>query len=176
MSQSTNRASPLAAMRMLVILDESAAGQKVAALAVALARRMSADAVFLLPFPIEHIEEKSPAEMAAALEAHRAAREQRAAPWFAAALRIADAAGVNARTQMSVDENPVAASLRVAAEQDCELIVVGSRGRGPLSQLLHASLASELVQQSPRPVVVCREDMVLGETQAAGPDEAERRG
>ena len=53
-----------------------------------------------------------------------------------------------------VEGNPVIALLRAAEEHHADLVVVGSRGTGGFPGLQLGSSSLQLVQHSPRPVVV----------------------
>lgn len=54
------------------------------------------------------------------------------------------------------DVTAVEGVLRTAADEACDLIVVGSHGRSGLSRLMLGSVASKIVAQSPVPVLVAR--------------------
>ena len=151
-----------AAVRLLVVLDESELGLRTAAIAAALAARLGAEITLHVAFPIELFEVRSAASAMFVLEKHQADSRQRAAEWFARAHAVIQPAGVTTQTIMTMDEEPCAAVLRVADEQACGLIVVGSQGRGSVSRLLGGSLVADLVRQSHLPVLVCREDMTAG--------------
>jgi nucleotide-binding universal stress UspA family protein len=55
-----------------------------------------------------------------------------------------------------VEGNPVQEILRVAEEKECDLIVMGSHGRGALLDTMMGSTASRVVRRSPVPVLVVR--------------------
>jgi nucleotide-binding universal stress UspA family protein len=67
----------------------------------------------------------------------------------------ADAAaqGVNAETRL-VAGDPAAQICRLAEERDADLIVMGSRGHGPLAAALLGSVAGHVVQHAHCPVMV----------------------
>ncbi len=54
------------------------------------------------------------------------------------------------------DVSAVEGIVRSAAEEGCDLIIVGSHGRSGLSRLMLGSVASKVVAQSPVPVLVAR--------------------
>ena len=153
---------PQSAIRLLVVLDESELGLHTAAMAAALAARLGAEITLHVVIPIEHIEVRSAASAMFALAKHHEDCMQRAAEWFARAHALIRPSGVSTHTVMTTDEEPCAAVLRIADEQGCGLIVVGSQGRGTVSRLLGGSLVADLVRESHLPVLVCREDMEAG--------------
>ena len=51
---------------------------------------------------------------------------------------------------------PASTIVEVAADERAELIVVGSRGRGPFASLLLGSVSAEVVDHAPCPVLVAR--------------------
>ncbi len=66
-----------------------------------------------------------------------------------------EAAGLAFRHQL-VSGDARSVLLDVARTEDAELIVVGSRGRSPLTQLVLGSVASYLTHHSPYPVTIVR--------------------
>lgn len=60
--------------------------------------------------------------------------------------------GAHLRAEPAAD--PADALRRVAADEDAELLVVGSRGRGPVKSTLLGSTSWELTAHAPCPVVV----------------------
>lgn len=52
--------------------------------------------------------------------------------------------------------NPVAVILRVAAEKSCDLIVMGTHGRGSLADAMMGSTARRVIRRSVKPVLVVR--------------------
>lgn len=146
-------------LSLLAVLDESELGLRAASAGAALASRMGADLVLLVAIPIEHVEARSAVTAMAAQAQHQAQCRQRAADWFARAHALIQPFGVAVRTELTLEEEPSEAVLRVAAAHGCGLIVVGSQGRGAVARVLGGSLVADLVRLSPLPVLVVREDM-----------------
>ena len=157
-------------MRLLVVVDESPAGLHTAAIAVDMAVCMRAELLFQIALPFEPIDAHSAESVPSALEAHRALCRARTLPRFTQVMAMASAAGVPSRTTLTIDEEPSSAVIRVVQEQACDLVIVGTVGRGPLSQLIHASLAAKLARMAPRPVMVCRHDVAFGSVGGVGAD------
>lgn len=155
--------------RILAVLDESELGRRTTAIAVGVAARLNCNVSFLVAIPIEHIEARSPASMTHALAAYRQLCHDRTQPLFEQAIGQARTAGIDGRTVLTIEEDPCSAVLRIAGEQACDLIVVGSHGRGTVARVLHGSLVADLVRLSPRPVLVCRDDMHLGAADTCPP-------
>jgi nucleotide-binding universal stress UspA family protein len=59
-----------------------------------------------------------------------------------------------------ITERPATAIVAAAAEFDADLVVVGSRGHGTLRSMLLGSVAAEVVNLAPCPVLVARVDHV----------------
>lgn len=64
-----------------------------------------------------------------------------------------DEAGVRTRRVLR-DGNPISVILAVAAEEEADVIVVGSRGLGGYPELLLGSTSTQIAQHSDRPVVI----------------------
>jgi nucleotide-binding universal stress UspA family protein len=68
----------------------------------------------------------------------------------------------SARAQLSdrdvetqlIEGPPAPAILRVAAEESCDLIVIGSRGHGQLAGILLGSVSSVVAQRAACPVLI----------------------
>jgi len=84
-------------------------------------------------------------------------RRQAAHDTVDAAIKRLAAAGVPAAGVVQEGLEAVDAILRVAADRHADLIVLGSRGRGPVSSLLLGSTARALAMLSVVPVLVVRE-------------------
>jgi len=79
---------------------------------------------------------------------------------------ILDHFSENARTDLgdvSISEevvvekgNPVEVILSVAEEKNCDLIVMGTRGRSTLADVVMGSTAKRVIRRSPKPVLVVR--------------------
>ena len=63
--------------------------------------------------------------------------------------------GLAVRTTIFVGR-PASVIVEAAAELEVELVVVGSRGRGPLTSMVLGSVSSEVVDHAPCPVLVVR--------------------
>ncbi len=69
------------------------------------------------------------------------------------ALAVATAAGVAASVTV-VGDRPAVTLVRVAEDCGARMIVVGSRGEGPITGALLGSVPHKLIQISPVPVLV----------------------
>jgi len=73
------------------------------------------------------------------------------------AVRCAEQGGLRVETRL--ESGPVAETLAgLARAGEVDLLVVGHRGRGRVRRALLGSVADRLVQISPRPVLVCRDE------------------
>ncbi len=53
--------------------------------------------------------------------------------------------------------DPAGEVVRIAGDEDCEMIVMGTHGRTGLTRLLMGSVAEQIVRRSPCPVLIYRE-------------------
>ena len=67
--------------------------------------------------------------------------------WVHSAMKFAERSGVNA-VEHFIDDDPASAILGVATLTDADLIVVGSRGRGRMTQLLRGSVSTKIAHHS----------------------------
>ncbi|MET8764587.1 universal stress protein [Lentzea sp. NPDC004782] len=106
------------------------------------------------PLPAEVWRELSPQALKAAHEGVLAE----------AVKRVEDASGVEIR-QVLVEGD--ARTVLAKASEDAELLVVGSRGHGPVAGILLGSVSSYCVHHASCPVVVIREPRIEREEDAA---------
>jgi nucleotide-binding universal stress UspA family protein len=78
-------------------------------------------------------------------------------PPLDAALAEAESAGVDADAEIQ-EGDAVDEILRVAIYRDSDAVVVGSRGLGPVAGAVLGSVSRALVELSPVPVVVAKEE------------------
>jgi nucleotide-binding universal stress UspA family protein len=84
---------------------------------------------------------------------HRRLLEERGEKLAAEAMAHLAELGVRGSVAV-VDERPAESLLRVAEEHGAEMIVVGTRGEGPVAGMLLGSVPYKLVHRSPVPVLV----------------------
>ena len=142
--------------RILVGVDGSPESEQAAELAARLGRAMKADLtlvyVAMPPLPLGP-------ERAVHDEARweRAQREYGEEILREMTVRCAEKGRFEIETR--VETGPVAETLaRLAGSEDVDFVAVGHRGRGAVRRALLGSVADRLVQISPRPVLVCREE------------------
>lgn len=136
--------------RILYATDGSPHAHKALEWVIDIARRRQAQVIIVTAYePIPrslgtpHLEE---------LMARRPAESQAIADEAAFALQREEI-----RHDREVLEGPAAdAILRVAETRGCDLIVMGSRGRGRLESMLLGSVSQRVVQEAPCPVLIVR--------------------
>ena len=69
--------------------------------------------------------------------------------------RLADAAGVPVETAV-LEGSPSREIVRYAEDRDCDLVVMGTHGRGGIDRLLLGSVAERVVRASEVPVLTVR--------------------
>lgn len=143
---------------ILLATDGSAASASAARLAVDLARSQGAKltAVYVVdPFPYLGIADTNPMGLYAYLSA---ARDHAAAAHAQVTSLCTAPGGAPVQLQLRLVEDVPAAKgiLRTALDENADLIVTGSHGRGGLEGLLLGSVAARVVTQSTIPVLVVR--------------------
>ena len=81
---------------------------------------------------------------------------------------IATAASVNVETAV-VEGSPSREIVRYAEQSDCDLIVMGTHGRGGIDRLLLGSVAEKVVRSASVPVLTVRLDSAATDDHAADP-------
>jgi nucleotide-binding universal stress UspA family protein len=133
--------------KILVAVDGSRHSSRALEFADDLSRRYKAPLLLLHAFP--HVSDLlGTPQYERMLEARSLIGEQ---------LLASAHAQVNERTQVEtqlIEGPPAPAILRVAAEEGCDLIVVGSRGHGQLAGILLGSVSSVVAQRAGCPVLI----------------------
>jgi len=133
--------------KILVAIDGSAHARAALDFAIDLAARYGATLVLLHAFP--HVSDLLGTPQYEHLLVARTLNGERLLE--SAQTQVGDAAPVD--TQLV--EGPAApAILQIAAEEGCDMIVVGSRGHGQLAGLLLGSVSSAVAQRAECPVLI----------------------
>jgi nucleotide-binding universal stress UspA family protein len=140
----------LAMKRILIAADGSEGGRRAVDVGVDLARATQAAVTFLY---VRH----APRPIVGDPYYQRAltAELQRARQVVADALAVATAADVD-RDYEILEGNPAETILELARARRADLIVVGSRGLGPVAGTLLGSVSSAIVHGADRPVLVTK--------------------
>jgi nucleotide-binding universal stress UspA family protein len=143
--------------RLLTLVDDTPLGRATATEAVRLAHATGAEVVFLaaIPPPPPMMAEVEVAMFDPSADHERLGREQ-AARAFEMAQGLARQAGVGCQTLVTLGADPAEAAHRAAEEHSCDMIVVGSHGRGTFARLLLGSAMGHLTQITRRPVLVVK--------------------
>ena len=133
--------------------DGSPASEHAASIAVGLARSCGAKltaAYVVDPYPYLGIGEATPMGM----QAYMAAARDHAAAAHAKVAKLAE--GVQLQTLLIEDVAAARGILKGAADNLCDLIVVGSHGRTAIGKFVLGSVSSKVVSMSEIPVLVAR--------------------
>jgi nucleotide-binding universal stress UspA family protein len=133
--------------KILVAVDGSPHARAALDLAVDMASRYRATLVLLHAFP--HVSDLLGTPYYEHLLAARTLIGQRLLE--SAQTQVGDAAPVE--TQL-VEGPPAPAILRVAADECCDMIIMGSRGHGQIAGLLLGSVSSTVAQRAQCPVLI----------------------
>ncbi len=139
--------------RVLVATDFAPSAEAAWTRALELARVHGSELLLL------HVYVELPAypDIAAAVEVQRIYEEQR--QWVQRALdeRVALAAGAGVRARAVLRVGPPADTIcQTAADERCDLIVVGTHGHHGLERLVLGSVAERVVRDAPCPVLVVK--------------------
>ena len=140
-------------MEILVATDGSRGGNTAVDNALTLARELGAEvtfvSVFRPPFPLfgEPFYQRS---LEHSLEMARAAVET--------AVVQAEVAYVAAEGEV-IEGDPATEIVKLAESRDVDLIVVGSRGHGPLASTIVGSVSTAVIKDASCPVIVINEEL-----------------
>jgi nucleotide-binding universal stress UspA family protein len=144
---------------ILVPLDGSSVAEAILPEATELARLQSAAVVLLQVVELPHLVDMPKGEAFDALPQLTVGDVQahvgEARTYLAAQERALDALGVTARTR--VEFGPIVATImRVAAEEEADLIAMASHGRGGPADVYYGSVAAGILQRIDRPLLIVR--------------------
>jgi nucleotide-binding universal stress UspA family protein len=141
--------------RILVPTDGSEITQRAVAAAVGLAKALGAE-IFTLcvkePFPYGAVAEMQPTPPQEFFDA----QERTAARHVRAVMDACDAAGIVCHAQTVEGLQPWEAIVDHAAQERCDLIVMGSHGRSGLASLFLGSETRDVLSHSKVPVLLVR--------------------
>jgi nucleotide-binding universal stress UspA family protein len=138
--------------RILVATDSSETARLAVAAGVELAEREDAELVFAHVVSVLDFKPESNGPATPPARVPRAEEDVA----LSAALACADARGVPARAELLIGY-PCTQILRLARDIDADVIVVGSRGLGPVRRALLGSTSRGILAKADRPVMVARE-------------------
>lgn len=143
--------------RILVCTDGSALAQRAAYEGILLAAKLKAKVVALLvtpPFEPPKGYESSP--LAVQIERHVRASTAAAKRWLGAIAEYAKAAGVSCKTLHIGQYPPATTIVETADKENCDLIVMGSHGRGALGQVMLGSVVTRVASTCTVPLLIMR--------------------
>ena len=141
--------------RILVPTDGSDITQRAVATALGLAKSLGAE-IFTLcvkePFPYGAVAEMQPTPPQEFFDA----QEKSAARHVRAVIDACDAAGIVCHAQTTDGVQPWEAIVAHAEKEHCDLLVMGSHGRGGLASLFLGSETQDVLKHTTVPVLVVR--------------------
>jgi nucleotide-binding universal stress UspA family protein len=144
--------------RILIPTDGSAVAHKAVSAGVALAKALGASVVgYHALDPIEHIYVRGGTSVRQAT-AGEIERGQRASGerFLAEIATAAAAAGVPCDSVMTSPADPYQGIIDAARAKRCDLVCIGSHGRGGVASVILGSVAQKVLSRSTIAVLVCR--------------------
>lgn len=148
--------------RILVAVDGTRASHSAAQTALDYAVRLGARVTFLHVLPAQVAGVAGEAPDFASFES---ACEGYAQELLDEAARLGGTAGLSIHTTVEYGD-PAEAILTAARAEDVDLVILGSRDRGPLARMLLGSVSSDLIARCAKPVMVVPERSVSVESEA----------
>lgn len=137
--------------RILAPVDFSETSDKAFDYALSLARVFEAEVIAL------HVLQEPILYQSHTAQSYRDAFEQKMQSNLDALLNRHTCEGVEITTEMKQGA-PFVEIIQFAAENDCDLIVIGTHGHGPIHNMLLGSSAEKVVRKARCPVLVVRAD------------------
>ena len=145
--------------RLLIVVDPNPASRLAINEGISLARAFGGELLFysVLPRYVEPVVDLPLIGSMSASEFEREAAKD-AERCLAAAMAVADGAGVPSFHAFGVGALPAQCICDAAQEHRCEMIVVGSPGRNAVMRLLSGSVIPALITLASVPVLVVRQE------------------
>jgi nucleotide-binding universal stress UspA family protein len=147
---------------LLVPTDGSALSEAAIQMAVALAQESGAKVTGLHVIPEFHVLAFGTEMLADAEKRYIQVTRQHADDYLAVVTKAAAQAGVECEAVATNCAHPYEAIISVAAQRNCDLIVMASHGRSGMRALLLGSETQKVLTHSPIPVLVVRQATQTG--------------
>ncbi len=141
---------------LLIAIDESDLAFRALGQGVALAKDLGAKVTILTVAEPWNAVVVGEAAIGFPVDEYERSMQQWAAATLSRAEQIASDSGVPCESIYLKDTHPADGILKTAADENCDLIVMGSHGRRGVSRLLLGSQANSVITQSSLPVLICR--------------------
>ncbi len=135
--------------QILIATDGSRSADEAVGIGLALAKQQGADVTFV------HVTESRHRAADGDADTHREALDESEVA-LAAAARAAEDAGVSHALERIAGQT-VDTIVALADAREADMIVVGSRGRGPVTAALLGSVSQGVLKRASRPVLVVKE-------------------
>lgn len=143
--------------RLLVLIDDSPLGRVTADEGIRMARALGAELLFHAAIPpAPPMLGEVDVAMFEPIADHETLGRERADRALAMAKSRADEAGVSFKILVTVGTDVAEAANQAANENDCDMIIVGSHGRGTIARIVLGSVMTHLTQIADKPVLVCK--------------------
>ncbi|WP_051529331.1 universal stress protein [Meiothermus cerbereus] len=139
---------------LLIPLDGSLCGEKAAQVGLSLAAQLDLQVRLLYVLDNDVQVEPGPAELVSALSLVREAARTRGQGILDRAVELAHRLGVEVKTRL---ESGWPEEVILQQAKDCDLVVMGTHGRGGLERCIMGSVAQAVIARSLKPVLVVNE-------------------
>jgi nucleotide-binding universal stress UspA family protein len=147
---------------LLVPTDGSELSETAIQMAVTLAKESGAKVTGLHVIPEFHVLAYGVEMLADSEERFIQVTRQRAEDFLSVIAKAAGQMGVECDTVATTHAHPHEAIISIAAQRNCDLIVMASHGRGGMRALLIGSETQKVLTHSPIPVLVVRQSAQTG--------------
>jgi nucleotide-binding universal stress UspA family protein len=142
--------------RILLPTDGSETSRRAIVAALNLARELGAEAVGLTVIPKFHVFTYKMEMLEETREQHAIESQKRAGELLAFIVDTARDAGVACSVEYAMSDDPWDMIVSSARDRHCDLIAMGSHGRGGIKGVLLGSVTQKVLAHSPVPVLVYR--------------------
>ena len=141
---------------LLIATDGSPASEKALTQGLLLAKTLSVQATVVTVTEPWTEGAYAPLPTPSLIEAYEKAAAGGAAAILDGARKAAESAAVACRTLHIKDQHPAEGIIKAAKDQGCDLIIVGSHGRGVMARILLGSTSLKVLTFSRVAVLICR--------------------